>query len=222
MASCDPAYPMFVLAFCIMRKSDYVETISPALQRFKFAHFGHDFTILHEHEIRKAKGEFVFLLNKEKRESFYADLNRLMEETPMTLVAVVIRKDELQKRAKEPANPYHLALGYGLELVADHLRAAGQSGRKTHLVCECRGSNEDADLELEFRRIAVRIPDFEIRFVSKKANLPGLQIADLVARPVGRHAMNPAQENRAFDILRPKFRASAAGEIAGHGLKVFP
>ena len=32
----DANYPIFVLAFCIFKKSDYIDVISPCLQRFKF------------------------------------------------------------------------------------------------------------------------------------------------------------------------------------------
>ena len=49
----DPGYPMFVLAFCVIRKEDYVATLTSALQRFKLKHFGHDDVIMHEREIRK-------------------------------------------------------------------------------------------------------------------------------------------------------------------------
>jgi hypothetical protein len=35
LANCDPAYPVFVLAFCIIRKSEYIDLITPAVQRFK-------------------------------------------------------------------------------------------------------------------------------------------------------------------------------------------
>lgn len=219
---CDPAYPIFVLAFCIMSKRDYVELISPSVQRFKFKHFGHDLTVLHEHEIKKSKGEFAFLLSPEKRTPFFTDLDALMEATPMTLVAVVIHKEKLKSRYNDPVNPYNLALEYGLERVTKHLNEAGQSGKLTPLVCECRGRKEDDELELEFRRIATRISGFEIRFIDKKANLPGLQIADLVARPIGRHVLDPSQENRAFNILKSKLRKSPGGEANGYGLKVFP
>lgn len=222
LAQCDPEYPVFVLAFCIMRKSDYTGTICPALQRFKFTHFGHDFTILHEHEIRKSKNAFAFLQNKTRREPFFADLNALMESTPMTLVGVVIHKERLKAKYNDPVNPYNLGLHYGLERIAWHLKEIGQAGKITPVVCECRGKKEDDELELEFRRLAAAMPGFEIRFMDKKANLPGLQIADLVARPIGRHAMNPQQENRAFDILKSKFRKSGSGNIYGYGLKIFP
>lgn len=222
LEACDPAYPVFVLAFCIVRKSDYVDVITPAIQRFKFKHFGHDLVVLHEHEIRKAKGEFTFLLVPARREAFFPDLNVLMEATPMTLVAVVIRKDKLKAQYHRPDNPYHLALEYGLERVSKCLRGHGQTGKITPLVCEARGRKEDDSLELEFHRVATRVPGFDIKFVDKKANLPGLQIADLVARPIGRHVMDPAQENRAYAILEPKLRRGPEGQINGYGLKVFP
>ena len=76
--------------------------------------------------------------------------------------------------------------------------------------------------ELEFRRVAASIPGFEIHFVDKKANLAGLQIADLVARPIGRHVLNPDQPNRAFDIISPKLRRGPDGQLLGYGLKIHP
>jgi hypothetical protein len=48
-----------------------------------------------------------------------------------------------------------------------------------------------------------------------------LQLADLFARPIGRKTMNPAEPNRAFEILRKKFYSNG-GRVRGFGLKVFP
>jgi len=62
----------------------------------------------------------------------------------------------------------------------------------------------------------------EPRFVSKAANVPGLQIADLVARPIGRHALDPRQPNRAFEIIEKKLDRNPSGRVNGWGLKVFP
>jgi hypothetical protein len=84
----------------------------------------------------------------------------------------------------------------------------------THWVVECRGKKEDAELELEFRRICDgentgnagnRHLPFDIVFADKKTNLTGLQLADLVARPVGLNYLRPAQANKAFDLLTRKF-----------------
>ncbi len=218
LAHCDPEYPLFVLAFCIVTKQAYAECITPDIQRFKFTHFGHDIVILHEHEIRKAKGPFAFLLNPEKRTPFLQDLNGLITRAPLTIIAVVIHKERLKAQYRTPTNPYHLALEYGLERVALFLSSKNQNGRTTALICECRGRKEDDELELEFRRVATRIPGFDIHFVDKKANLPGLQLADLVARPIGRHILNPNQPNRAYDIIEPKIRRGPNNQIHGFGL----
>jgi hypothetical protein len=93
---------------------------------------------------------------------------------------------------------------------------------------ERRGNKEDAELELEFLRIcdganfkSSRMP-LEVVFTDKKANLPGLQLADLVARPVGMSILRPGQANRAFNVLESKFYVSAMGKRDGWGLKCFP
>jgi len=97
-----------------------------------------------------------------------------------------------------------------------------------HFLFEKRGDKEDAEIELVFRRVCAgenykgeRLP-FEIVMADKKCNSAGLQIADLVARPIGRKILDPKQPNRAYDILAKKFRRSPAGKLEGWGLKVFP
>jgi hypothetical protein len=219
---CDSDYPVFVLAFCIIKKDAYAVRLAPDLLRLKFKHFGHGLAVLHEHEIRKAIGDFAWLKNAVRRTEFLNDLNTFIKDAPITVVAVVIRKEQLKRQYVTPGNPYHLALEYGLERVARFLKQNGQQGKLTHVICEARGHKEDDSLELEFRRIAASIPGFEIKFADKKANLPGLQIADLVARPIGRHVLNPQQANRAFEILAPKIRCGPNKKMEGYGLKVFP
>lgn len=228
LASIDPYYSVFVLAFCIFRKEHYWEHVVPATVKFKFREFGHDQVVLHESDIRKKRGEFVFLNEPARRDSFHAALTALMDEVPFTLVAVVIRKQELLDRYSLPANPYHLAMEYGLERVCAFLRQNGQEGKLTHFIFERRGAREDMELELEFRRVSSSSRDtcrgvpVEIIMADKKTISTGLQLADLVARPIGLHILRPEQANRAYDVLKSKFRRSPAGKIEGWGLKSFP
>jgi hypothetical protein len=104
----------------------------------------------------------------------------------------------------------------------------GQEDKLNHVMVERRGRSEDVKLELEFRRIADgrnqvgQMPNLDIRFMDKKHNSTGLQVADLVAHPIGRHIINPDQLNRAYELIEPKFRCSRTGQIRGYGLKVFP
>lgn len=222
MAKIDPEYPVFVLAFCVFSKREYVETVTPAVQNLKLKHFGHDGVVFHERDIRKETGDFKGLFVRGKRAAFLADLHELMAALPFTLIAVVIRKEALRDKYRDPYNPYDVAVLYGLERLMRLLEAQGQGKKLTHLTFERRGKREDEALELEFLRIkdGHRWP-LEMRFAEKTANLPGLQVADLVARPVGRHILNPGQANRAFEALKPKLY-NTGGSYANLGLKVFP
>ena len=77
------------------------------------------------------------------------------------------------------------------------LRDRRQHTRTTHIVVERRGKREDDELELAFRRVlasssfGITMPKFEIAFADKKTNSIGLQLADLTARPIGRHGHEP-------------------------------
>jgi hypothetical protein len=50
----------------------------------------------------------------------------------------------------------------------------------------------------------------------------GLQIADLVSHPIGRHHLNPAQPNRAYEVIATKLCGFSRGEEKDRGLKIFP
>jgi hypothetical protein len=51
--------------------------------------------------------------------------------------------------------------------------------------------------------------------------LAGLQLADLVARPIGMSVLKPAQPNLAFEAVKPKFLQKNV-RFMGWGLKCLP
>lgn len=220
-------YPLFVLSFCVIRKDVYANILTPQVRQLKFATFGHDMVVLHEHDINKKKGAFS-KLGKEQRESFMTALTDIISNTDFSLIAVVIDKHALKAKYSRPEHPYHLAMEFGLERIQTHLSTQGQADRQTFLVCEARGTKEDAALELEFRRICdgsnyrSKKMLFDIIIADKKTNCEGLQLADLMARPIGLSVLRPNQENRAIAALESKWVRSVSGKKEGCGLKVFP
>ncbi|WP_168734435.1 DUF3800 domain-containing protein [Ollibium composti] len=74
----NPEYPVFVLAFCVFRKADYVNIICPRVQEFKLGWFGHDTCVLHEREIRKDLPPFGFLKSKALKGDFLNQLTAIM------------------------------------------------------------------------------------------------------------------------------------------------
>lgn len=230
----DENYPVFVLAFCIFHKRYYSDTVVSALQKFKFKHFGHDIVVLHEHDIRKERGDFNLFRSGAERVAFLGELTDLIDQSHFILISCVIDKYKLRARGGDDAdNPYHYALRYGLERLCSFLDEKGQADRLTHVVVECRGKKEDRDLELEFRRICdganalSRELPFKVKFADKRINSTGLQLSDLVARPIGLHVLRPTQANRAFEVLRRKFycdggRQRVGENYEGLGLKRLP
>jgi hypothetical protein len=229
----DENYPVFVLAFCVFHKRHYSEQVIPALEKFKFNHFGHDQIILHETEIRKEKGSFTIFRSRDQKDQFINELTQIVAYSNFILISCVIDKRELPKQNVTENNPYHIALGFCLESLYAFLQEKQQHTLKTHVVVECRGKKEDKELELEFRRICDgnnrlnQILPFDVLFADKKAMSSGLQLADLVARPIGLSVFKPGQPNRAFDALKQKFycdggRNKVGQDYEGHGLKIYP
>ncbi len=218
-----PEFPLFVLAFCIVERTHYADFIVPQLLRLKLKYFQDPHVIFHEREIRKAEDKFAFLTDRTIRETFFADLNAFMTEAQFTVIASVIHKQRLQDRYPEPRNPYRIGAQFCLERLAYFLNKRGEK-RPVTVAFEARGRNEDEDLELTCLRL-MQAPAlagrFHIKILPKISNCCGLQLADLIARPIGRYVLDPGQPNRAFDIIRQKMDKSG-DKIDGYGLKVFP
>lgn len=229
LESIDAQYPVFVLAFCVFHKAYYASNVVPALEAFKFKHFGHDLVVLHETDIRKERGEFRFS-SRPHKDAFLDELTGIIEANNFVLIGCVIDKARLRERSE---NPYHLALGFCLETLYELMQEKHQDELPTHVVVECRGKKEDVELELEFRRVCAggnrfgRALPFEVVFADKKTNSTGLQFADLVARPIGLSVVKPGQPNRAFEVLKRKFFCSGGRKnvgvgFEGMGLKIHP
>lgn len=219
LESIDENYPIFALTFCLIHKDEYIDALSPKVNRLKFDLFGHDHVVFHESEIVRKKGRFS-KMGKEDREDLLDRLSQIMDESEFDIFAVVIEKKRHKARYAEPEHPYHLAMQFGLERIYKHLLGLGDHQKETHFVFEARGGKEDADLELAFRRVCdganwggKKYP-FEICIADKKTNSVGLQLADLTARPIGLSVLRPDQPNRAYEILKKK--------IGRYGKKVFP
>jgi len=224
--SIDKDYPIFVLAFCIFKKDSYTHNAVKKLKEFKFKHFGHDMVVLHENEIRRDRGYFKILKSKELKQSFMNELTEIIDEEDFIIIATAINKQLFD--ATKVNNPYDLALRYCMERTYSFLHKQKQEKKITHIVVEKRGQKEDIDLELEFRRIndghnqTNRLMNFEIIMAHKQSNSAGLQLADLVARPIGIHILRPTQENRAFNIIEKKFYRKNKDWYLEYGLKVYP
>jgi hypothetical protein len=199
-------YPLLVLVFCLFQVDDYVQQMVPAIQSLKFKHFGHDAVVLHERFLSRAKAGFHSLVDPVKRDEFMQELSGIVESVPFSIVAVTVDK---RKLSIDEQNPYALALQQGLVLTRRFLQAQGCLQKRVPMVLESRGSHLDEHLLRACAPLAdEEILSFDLLFADKKVNCCGLQIADLVARPIGRAILNPLQINRAFQTIINKLYQS--------------
>lgn len=219
----DEQFPVFCLAGSIVDIEEFQKNTSPKIDHLKERYFHSKDIILHSREIRKREAPFQALMKRQIRESFFHELDTLIAEIPMTIIAAVILKKQLKDRYRDPANPYTIALTFIIEQFLDFLKEVDDVG---YVSIESRDPKADGDVSRAFqiimnsdKRYRSRLQ--KIEFITKKQNDNGHQLADLIAYPIARHGLNPEKVNQAFDILRPKFK-TRDGKIEGAGMEIFP
>jgi hypothetical protein len=189
-AATNLQYPVFVVVACIFERAIYTQRFVPALLEFKLKHWKHEAVILHEREIRKCSGDFAFLFERDNRQRFLADLTALIRQSGAKISAVA-----WDKRKTNQTRTYADCLVRLLQSI-DH----GIPGDKQQRVAmvESRGTKEDGENIRAVERACLG-HNWKLIFIPKARNIPGLQLADLCARPIGLKVMAPERPNRAFD-----------------------
>jgi hypothetical protein len=197
---------------------------------------------LHRKDIMQCKGPFECLKDKAKRAAFDDRLMRILLDCEYTVITVLLDKQELtQKHHWARTHPYHVLLEVIVEKFTLLLSRKGSVG---DVMPEARGKHQDAALQNEFetfRRkgtrfvpsatIQARIPSQNLKFRTKKDDIAGLQVCDLLAHPAHytiRHSLNHKVEFGAFGervselLVKSKFDRSVNGSIWGYGAKHLP
>ena len=204
-------YPVFALAFCVFAKQEYIADVMKHMKGLKFFFWGHDMTILHSKKIRKQIDDFYFLQNWNLRDVFMSRLTAAIENSPFTVISTAVEKRSFRETHTDPIDLYDFCLERCLEKIYQFLQEKKQDGRLTYLVIESRMPEENRSLGQAFHRILEKNQDLQslyplkLIFADKKVNSIGLQLADLIAYPIGRHVLNPADKNLAFEIVEKKF-----------------
>lgn len=225
----DPSYPMFVLAGCVFDMDYYINTVEPAIDKLKIDHFGKSSVILRSYDIRKQKGDFSCLVDKKKQDAFHSDFNELFSSLDFTVIASAINKSYLKNQYSDPDNPYHLCFEFILERIIMYL---GRSKESMLIRIESRETHNDkklAEVYSDFRARSggyfdvseIRSKINDLSFNQKTQNIAGMQIADLVAYPIGRWVLDKNKENKPFEFIKQKIH-SKNGKYLNYGLKIFP
>lgn len=210
---------------------DYADgELTERLAAFKRELFGRDDLILHTADITRNRKGFERLKEPAFRQNFYERLNQLMSELRYSVVACAVRKDDhLSRYGVAALDPYLLSLDI---LVERFCMDVGNVEGGGLIVAERRDLTLDHELELAWlnlkiqgtrylqaKQIEQRILALNLR--DKKANLAGLQLADLVVTPIGRKVLGKTIKED-YRVVEQKLRRSPHGKIEGYGLVVLP
>jgi hypothetical protein len=229
----DPIYPVFVLGGAIVDRAYVRNIIEPEMQQFKMTHFGRTDVILHTVEMGRGRGDFAFLANPAKRAAFYADLNDLLQRWEYKVVACVFELPRFVAQYHDPVDPYH----YGLEILIERFcKELGADEDAGYIYAEKRNPGHDRELMAEWERLTtgmagttyIRAEEINRKIIDlslkdKKPNMAGMQLADLVVTPPGRHvAGRPVVPNQVqWSVVESKLRRGF-GTYMGYGLIIRP
>jgi hypothetical protein len=172
--------------------------ITPAIEDIKARLFGHnpphETVILHRKEIRRREPPFDVLSIEEINDEWEQIILNLIQHLPYIAITVLIDKQEhAQKYTVWQFNPYHYCMR---ALIERYVLWLNRHRLRGDVVVEPRFKKQDKKLKRSFNYIydhgTEHIPEWrvqacltsrEIKFASKKANVCGLQLVELIAHP---------------------------------------
>lgn len=230
----------------IIIKLEYVEEhLYPDIENLKRKYFNShpdDPVIFHRKELVNKKPPFSALQDLDTAKSFDKELLRLLTRWEYIVITVVI--DKLQHSQQYQIwrfDPYHYCLKVLVERYVLWFKEKISVG---DVMAESRGGKEDRRLKDSFTRvynegsewvrpdtIHQHLTSRQLKVKSKKNNIAGLQLADIIAHPSFRSAL-ARRNNEALpttfggkiaEILEDfKFYRDKNGRIRGWGRKWLP
>lgn len=230
-----------LLGVWFRQREDYLSFVHD-LQRFKDTLFGErpdNPVILHRTDIINRRGAFGILCDEDKRKSFDDGLLELISGARFKMICVLLDKQAHQQQYSDPFHPYHFCLAAMLERYAGWLIYKNVKG---DVMAESRGGEEDLQLKQAYRRtyesgtlhfghekFQSALSSKDIKVQPKKANIAGLQLADVLAYPVRQAVLvekrlipDPGDVfgKKVYEAVRPKFNCQEwTGQVEGYGYK---
>lgn len=226
----NPDFPVFLLCGVLVAAEEY-EKVRQSFNRIKHTLWGSKEVIFHSRDIRKCEKEFSVLFDLEKKKWFYDNVNTAIVNHTYTVIASAINKNTYIHRFGRLSNDvYELALSFIIERAVFFLDDVKQTEKELEIIIEKRGRKEDKKLDEHFQRLIARGTGFvtsdrlidyalKITFKSKRENINGLQLADLIAYPIARYVIEPNRANPAFYLIEQKIYFKGGKR---YGLKIFP
>lgn len=226
----DEQFPIFTLCGIIVSEEKR-EWLEHQVQALKEEFWGNQYTILHSRDIRKCQRGFEILFDLEVKKRFYEQINQILGTAGVyTIVACAILKEPYIRNYGRLNDVYAQSLSFVLERAIFYLDSLNSKDIELSTVVEQRGKKEDEKLRSFYNQLltqgtywasAERLKHYAKSFalLPKKANVIGLQVADLVAYPITRHILDPNEPNMAYKVIKDNIYTENMKQV---GIKIIP
>ncbi len=234
----DKRFPVFCLCGVIVEAKRY-PTFDRGWKDWKRRWLGARDARVHEPSVRTRSGLF-YDPNIARSQARISALDKRLESLPFTCIAAVIDKTRFRALYPEgkvddflPTSAYLMCVDFIMERFTHFLCHVG-GGAQGAVHAESRGLREDALVHHEYIRLHLEGTQFcsesqfrgylrpAIQFERKDGNSSGLQIADLMARPIADKILHPVSSPERWGIVAAKLYDGAQGRRSSYGLKIFP
>jgi hypothetical protein len=233
LKSIDQNYPLLVICGAIFRSTAY-NIFDGHFNEIKNHFWGRENVIFRSYDIRKYKKDFeIFKADTASLTEFIQRINLAISANDYHVISSYLNKQtHLDQYAAKAKDAYHVGIGLLLERLVFYLNKYSiYLNEKVYLVIECRTPTDDKRLKAHIIDIITKgtpflspqrfTPySFEILFRYKKQNVNGLQLADLLAFPIGQKVFKPNEPNLPYSIMESKFYKGDNGQL--YGLKIWP
>ena len=227
----DRTFPIFTLCGVLIPEEKLAQ-LETNIKEIKNEFWPEQDIIFHSRDIRNCSKIFTNLLDNEIKQQFYSKINGVLGcRDVYTIVCCCILKEPFIERFNTGEDVYGLSLKYLLERAIFHIDDSTTSGSsKLRIIVERRNPNQNQSLLKYYNGLRVtgtkwitpeRFVDRikSLKFVGKKDNIIGLQIADLIAYPISRMILNPDRDNPAYNIIAHNIYTYKGARL---GFKIIP
>jgi len=233
------------LTAVLTKKLSHARTIQPRWDQFRSEIFGvkGPSLVLHRRELVRKEGDFIALQNPEIERRYNEGLLQLLGTLPyLVSTATIDKRVHLERYTLWHHDPYHYCLRCLVERSVLWLRRHNLTG---DVAIEPRNRSVDRRVKESFRNLYDQgteniskaifqrhLTSHDIKFFQKNANVPAMQLCDLVAHPSYRSMkFENLQQVQPDDfgtkiaqiLLDKKYaRHPKTHEIVGYGRKWLP
>ena len=237
----DPKFPVFCLCGLVVEAEKYRKQLSPRWSGFKAKYLGAIDKRIHEPSFRGKRLRYWLRSHGDHDpEDFTKTLNSILREVDYRIISTVIRKEDFRQFLSEspiqvflPISQYHIALDFILERFVHYLHYEADDAVGM-VIAERIGPKEASQLMLEYNRLKIEGTQYispnwfryqlaeNVMFGDKEDFIPGLEITDIIARPIAEKILKPETKPTRWEPIRGQFYDGGQERPESYGLKVFP